>query len=282
MPLRERVGRVRTWALDLLVERPGDPVWLRSLRAHLDVEFRDRVLMLAGQAFIAIVPLLVVGATLATSADGDGVATYLIDKFGLTGTSAETMHTLFTRPPEVVSGTSVLSLGVVLFSVNSFSRNLRRTVDRAWRLPYLGFRGAPYGVLGVLLVVGASVAVSWLASIASDAGLGSILLVVLQLGLAVVAWALVLHLLLARRVPFAALWPGALYGALAQSAAGWGSGLYLPGLISRNSERYGLVGVAVALVWWLVVLAAVMVSVSVVSAELGRDRVRPRAGAPTP
>lgn len=171
MPLRERVGRVRTWALDLLVERPGDPVWLRSLRAHLDVEFRDRVLMLAGQAFIAIVPLLVVGATLATSADGDGVATYLIDKFGLTGISAETMHTLFTRPPEVVSGTSVLSLGVVLFSVNSFSRNLRRTVDRAWRLPYLGFRGAPYGVLGVLLIVGASVAVSWLASIASDAGL---------------------------------------------------------------------------------------------------------------
>ena len=41
----------------------------------------------------------------------------------------------------------------------------------------------------------------------------------------------------------------------------------------------GVIGVAVALVWWLVILAAVLVSVSVVSAELGRDRAAGRTGA---
>lgn len=278
MPIREQVDRVRDLALDLMREQPGDPVWLRAVRAHLSVDVRDRVLMLAGQAFIALVPLLVVTATIMTSSDGQGLADYFIGKFDLTGTAAETMHLLFTRPPDVVSGVSVLSLVIVLFSVNSFARTLRRTVDRAWRLPYLGFRGAPYGVLGVLLMVGASALVTWVAGIARDAGLGSLVIVPLLLGFAVLGWALVLHLLLARRVPFRALWPGAAYGALAQIAAGWGSGLYLPGLIGRNSERYGVIGVAVGLVWWLVVLAAVMVSVSVVSAELGRAR----AGITTP
>lgn len=283
MPIREQVDRVRDSVLDLLRERPGDPVWLRSLRVHLDVEFRDRVLMLAGQAFIALVPLLIVTATIMTSSDGQGLADYFIRKFGLTGTAAETMHLLFTRPPDVVSGVSVLSVLIVLFSVNSFARTLRRTVDRAWRLPYLGFRGSPYGVLGVLLMVGASALVTWVAGIARGAGLGSIVIVPLLLGFAVVGWAVVLHLLLARRVPLRALWPGAVYGALAQTAAGWGSGLYLPGLIGRNSERYGVIGVAVGLVWWLVVLAAVMVSVSVVSAELGRARagIAPSVEPPT-
>lgn len=272
MPIREQVDRVRDLALDLMREQPGDPVWLRAVRAHLSVDVRDRVLMLAGQAFIALVPLLIVTATIMTSSDGQGVADYFIRKFELTGTAAETMHLLFTRPPDVVSGTSLLSVLIVLFSVNSFARTLRRTVDQAWGLPYIGFRGAPYGLLGVLLMVGASALVTWVGGIARGAGLGSLVIVPLLLGVAVLGWAVVLHLLLGRRVPFRALWPGAVYGAVAQTAAGWGSGLYLPALIGRNSERYGVIGVAVGLVWWLVVLTAVMVSVSVVSAELGRAR----------
>ena len=279
MRIAELFARARALGLDLLRERPGDPAWLRCVRGHVDVEFRDRVLMLAGQAFMALVPLLVVSATVVSAADGQGLADYFFRRFGLAGTAAETMRSLFARPTDTVSGTSVLSVLIVLISVSSFARTLQRMVDRAWRVPYLGVRGAPYGLVAVLLIVGGSAVGAWLTSAVDEWGPGWVLAVPLHLALTVVGWAIVLHLLLSRRVPFAALWPGAIYGAVALTAAGWATSIWLPGLIGRNSERYGVIGVAVALVWWLVILAAVLVSVSVVSAELGRDRAAGRTGA---
>lgn len=275
MRIADLVARGRALVLDLARERPGDPVWLRCVRGHIDVEFRDRVFALAGQAFMALVPLLIVAATVASSSDGLQVAEYFVDKFGLTGTSADAMRSLFTRPPDAVSGTSVLSVAIVLFSVNSFSRTVRRTMDKTWRLPYLGMRGSAYGLGGVLLMVGASGLAASLSGLAERWGLPWAAALPIQFGFSVLFWTAVLHLLLARRVPVAALWPGAIYGSVAQTAAGVASSVYLPGLIGRNSERYGVIGVAVALVWWLVILAAVVVSVSVVSAELGRRRLQP-------
>ena len=47
------------------------------------------------------------------------------------------------------------------------------------------------------------------------------------------------------------------------------SALWMPQVVSTNTARYGLIGVTLALVTWLIVLAAAVVAGAVVSAELG-------------
>lgn len=257
----------------LLRDEPGDPAWLRIARQHLSVTFRDQVLRLAGQAFMAIVPLLVVvAALLGETGIGVDLGGYFVDHFDLSGSAAESMRVLFMRPPEAASGVSVVSVLIVLFSVTSFSRALRRYFDASWGLPTIGgLRGSAFGLAGVLLLVGAMATVIWLTSLTGSAGVSPLVVLPIQLAVAVVGWAAVLRLLLVHRVAWHRLWRGAAYGAVAHVAAGVASNLYLPGLIGRNSERYGVIGAAVALLWWLVILAAVIASVGVVSAELGRD-----------
>jgi len=57
--------------------------------------------------------------------------------------------------------------------------------------------------------------------------------------------------------------------AVAQVLVGWGGSLWVPHLIERNAARYGVIGVAVALISWLVVLAFLLVASAVIGAQIG-------------
>jgi membrane protein len=86
-------------------------------------------------------------------------------------------------------------------------------------------------------------------------------------GAAAIWWA-VLRLLLAGRVTWRALLPGAFITGVGQSLVMLVSGLVVPALVERESARYGLIGIAFVLVSWLVVLGILLVAASVTSAEL--------------
>ena len=67
--------------------------------------------------------------------------------------------------------------------------------------------------------------------------------------------------------------------AVAQVVVSWAGSIYVPLLIERNIERYGVIGVAIALISWLVVLALLIVVSAVIGAQLGAllaDRDEPR------
>ena len=89
---------------------------------------------------------------------------------------------------------------------------------------------------------------------------------------ATVLWWPVQYLLLGGRVGWRALLPGAALTGAGQAGAILVSGLYLPIAISHGAERYGLVGVAIALSW-LVVFGLLLVVAAVLSAELARSSV---------
>ncbi len=76
--------------------------------------------------------------------------------------------------------------------------------------------------------------------------------------------------MLGARVPWRRLAPGAVVSAVAQVLVGWGGSLWVPHLIERNAGRYGVIGVAVALISWLVVLAFLLVASAVIGAQFGR------------
>jgi membrane protein len=57
--------------------------------------------------------------------------------------------------------------------------------------------------------------------------------------------------------------------------------VYVPHLIEVDAQRYGVIGVAFAIVSWLVIVAYLLVGTAVVGAELGlwvERRGQPRPG----
>ena len=97
------------------------------------------------------------------------------------------------------------------------------------------------------------------------------LVLVLQLVVGTLAWLVALQLFVGREVERAALIPGALFGGVAQVVAGQVSSIYLPIAMAHSTARYGAIGVTVSMVTWMIIIAAVLVGVAVVSAETARS-----------
>jgi uncharacterized BrkB/YihY/UPF0761 family membrane protein len=266
-----------------LQPRPGENVVLRSARQLLTPDSRDRVFLLAGQAFIALVPLVIVTAGVLGALPLTPRMS-LVDRFSLEGDVAATVTELFQRPPETTSGVGLASILLLLVTVNSFARSLRRTFEMAWGLPRTpGLRGVVHGLLGVAVLLVMATSVSGLRT-ATDHGpwwVSLTLGVPIQVAAALAGWLLAIRLLLSQRVAWSALVPGAVFAAGAQLVADWVASIYLPLSLARNAERYGGIGVAISIVYWWLIFAAVVVSVAGVGSELTRGaRGRQRDSGP--
>jgi membrane protein len=90
---------------------------------------------------------------------------------------------------------------------------------------------------------------------------------------ATLLWWPVQRVLLGGRASWKALFPGAVLNGAGQALVIALSGLYMPAVISHEAEKYGLIGIAVAVVSWLVILGLLLVLSAVFSAELVREPV---------
>ncbi|MFC4784025.1 YihY/virulence factor BrkB family protein [Nocardioides sp. MAHUQ-72] len=244
---------------------------------------RDRALNLAGQAFVALVPLLIVLATMASSSDSTAVGTWLIDRFGLEGDAADAVRQLFTRPPDATGSTSVLGFLVLLVSLSSFARSVQRSYETAWGLPPRARLRGLFGFAGAVLLAATVTSTAWVSSLAGSVTPGRFGALFVELAIGILAWWLVSWLLLSRRAPWSLLLPGAAVSATGQALTGWVGSIWIPHLVQSNTEQYGVIGVAIAILSWLVVLAFLIVASAVVGAHVGswlagRQPVVPAAG----
>lgn len=269
MTLRDLWRRGRAWRTDpLLVAFLRTPLG-KLARTLYEINLRDRALALAGQAFIALVPLFIVIATWLSAADGAAVGEWIIQHFALEGTSAEAVDLLFGRPPETASGVSIIGLVLLLISVNSFARTLQRTYEVAWALPQHAPRRTPQRLASLLLLFTLFGVVGWVTSVVNDLPVGPLIAIPIQVLVAVPWWILIGYLLLSGRVTWRRLLPGAVISAVAEIGITWAAAIYVPYLIERNAERYGVIGVAIAMISWLVVMAFVLVGAAAVGAWAG-------------
>lgn len=262
-----------SWAERPLVRRArrlveNSIIW-RIVVATLEIRLYDRALTIAGKAFIALVPLLIVAATILSASDSQAIGSWLITKFQLDGASADAVRQLFGRPPSATGGLTVLSVITVLVSASSFARSIQRVYEVAWDLPAKGLRRAVDGIQGAGVLLLALVALAYVASLTDDLPGGRLVTLTVQVASAVPAWLLASRLLLSRRVAWHLLLPGAVVSAFAQVAVSAVGATYVPHLIERNTDRYGVIGVAIALISWLVILSLVIVGSAVVGAQLG-------------
>jgi uncharacterized BrkB/YihY/UPF0761 family membrane protein len=267
--LRERLTRAAGDRGAKFVERAESSLLVRGLRRFASINGRDRTLVLGGQAFTTIIPLLIVVAAAASSKGPTAVADRLADRFHVTGTSAQAIRTLFERPPGAVGSITVIGLVFLGFSLLSLTRSLQRTYEAAWRLPRAGVRGTLNGISALGLLISSLLVLSLLVGVLRQVPAGSALAFVLRITANTAIWILLQWLLLSRRVAMRRLLPGAIVIAIGSAILSFYSAVWMPRLIQNNSERYGIIGITFAMLTWLILICFCTVVAAVLSAELG-------------
>ncbi|WP_442914768.1 YhjD/YihY/BrkB family envelope integrity protein [Kribbella sp. CCNWLY201] len=231
-------------------------------------------MVIASQALTALIPLLLMVSTLAPANRRDVVAQGLVRRFELSGNAAEAVREVFAQP---VGGSSigVLSVVILVFSAMSLARRVQRLYQDAWQLGAVGgVRGrlTTFVGLGALLL---QIALLYLArSAVRPMPMDWLLSVTASILTGVVVWICVPWLLLDGRVHWRRLVPSAVIASLCGAAYSSASTIYMPRMMGTNSERYGLFGVTLALVTWLLCISLILVIATVIGAEFDRSQGR--------
>jgi membrane protein len=237
-----------------------------TVRRFVDMRAIDRALALASKCFVALLPLSILSTAVISGREfGDE----LVRRFGLTGSGARAARQLFATPAEVEAGIGLLGLVILISSSLSLARALERVYLDAWELPPPAGRATLNRLgwlLGMLVIWAVLVELHTLAphwrSLISTTIAGAVFFL----------WTP--NVLLGRQIPWRRLLPTALITGGSVLALGLGSAVVMPRLVSRNTDRYGLIGLTFSLVSWLFVAALVIVSAAILGAELDR-RLRP-------
>jgi membrane protein len=241
----------------------------RCLASFTAINGRDRALVLGGQAFTTIIPLLILAAAGTNRHGSTAVADRLARRFHVTGSSALAFRTLFERPPGTAGAITIVSLVVLLFSLLSLTRSLQRTYEAAWRLPAMGVRGTLNGLSATGLLVASVLVLSLLSGALRHLPAGTLLAFLLRIVAAAAIWLVLQSLLLSRRIPLRRLLAGSAVAGIGQAAVSVSSAVWMPRLIEHNTARYGIIGLTFAIVTWLIVVCFGLVLAAVFSAEIG-------------
>jgi membrane protein len=207
----------------------------------------DRAVALAGQAFTALIPLLIVYAAVTSRASGQDFADQLIRIFHLHGTAAATVRQAFAPPGAVESQVSVIGGVLLVVSALSFTRALQRLYQLAWGETSLGVRAAKFGLIWlVLVVVTLTIRPILLGAVH---GVAKVVLTMVISGL---LWLVTPYVLLGRRVDWRRLWPTAALTGIGMTGLGLAGALWMPHSVATTGAQFGGIGVAFAILSWLV------------------------------
>ncbi|MDX3112408.1 YhjD/YihY/BrkB family envelope integrity protein [Streptomyces scabiei] len=254
---------------------------ITHLVTHLvSVNVLDSATRLAAQTFLTAVPLLFVVAAVAPQSVRDHLADSLSDAFGLTGSSKSQLEQVLKGDTNDLRQTTGIVGGLmVLISATACSRAMQRLCQRAWSLPKAAARTAAWRWIVWLPV--------WLIMIVVQGvlrdgfGVGPWLGVPLLFVADTLLWWWTQHLLLAARVPWRPLLPGALLTGAALTALTSAAHLYVPRALNHSLQRYGSLGAVFTLLSWLIALCVAVTLCITAGAVIAREpAVARRLGRP--
>jgi membrane protein len=257
--------RVKQMSRDLALRAEGTVFTdvLTDLRRTRLVEV---VYTLSAQAFVALIPLvLVVSAVFAAGSD-QVVARQLIERFGLVGAASDAVRVLF-RTPGAGSGIYWLGLVITLYSAFAFSRRVARAYTTIWDVDPLPAKQNWKALVWLAVQIVMIVLSSGLRVFAKQHGPGWEVLAVAVL---IVGWAttefFLQQLLTAGQVERSRLLVAASVVAAGRLAVGAWSAIYLPASLGHQSTQYGPIGVVFSFFTWIFVwLGAQFASIMLVA-----------------
>ncbi len=216
----------------------------------------ERALALGSKLFTAVVPAAILVSALLSSPDA--LPDRLIDGFRLTGAGAAAVRQLFEVPSGASGATvSIVGVFVLVYSLVSFARSLQRVYEDAWHLPHLR-SGVAWGMVWLVAFAVYFSLTTPVTRLLHHHGLHLSALLVSVIGGAVL-WSVTPAILLGRRVPLRALRRGGITTAILLTLFNIGTRIYIPGNMTTNITRYGLVGATFTILSWLFAFSLVLV-----------------------
>jgi membrane protein len=213
----------------------------------------DRAMALGAQAYTALIPLVIVYVAGLPRRERRSFADSLVRRFKLGGAAARSVEQAFAPPRTVTQSVTVIGVVLLIVSALAFTRALQRLYEDAYGERRLGVRGTPWD-LTWLAVVAAAITLRPLVVDAIGGGAGAAIALVLNCAV----WLVTPYLLLARRVAWQRLVPGALLTTFGMSALSAWSLVWMPRAVASSARQFGVIGVGFALLTWLVVAGGVL------------------------
>ncbi|GAA2300378.1 YihY/virulence factor BrkB family protein [Streptomyces kunmingensis] len=253
------------------------PLVGRVLQQLVHVNLLDMATRLAAQAFLAALPMLIAVTSFCPPPVRRQMQRSLQTMLGSDGAVVAKAEQLTGGGDTALHNWGFAGVLVALLSATSFTRALQRLCERAWHLPRSGVRLAAWRWAAWLLV--------WLSVLVVQGalhkafGVGAVLGIPLQCATVTLMCWWTQHLLLAGRVAWPALLPGAVLTGAGVVAFTLLSQLWLPRALHMSLNRYGTLGSVFTLLSWLIVYFTVVVFGIAVGRTLAQeDFVRRRLG----
>lgn len=252
--------RVRTISVAVVDKVPGLHRFLSEITR---VEVFDRSIVIAAQALLGMIPLLIVLVAFLPQEFDETILARFEYATGITpGRVADT--TLSSE--EVKDATGWIGLGIALFAATSFAGAVQRMLEHVWSLPHIaGIAMRLRGLLWFFIWLTALQLSSLLAKVFGLVLSAPLLQVVTQSLTAVLVWWWTLRVLLVGRVPWARLAPSAMLIGVLTAVYSITSELWMPRYVLLSISQFRGLGLVLALSTWLIGLSLVIT----VSAVLG-------------
>jgi membrane protein len=241
----------------------------RCIRQFIALQGIDRAVVLASQAFTALIPLLLLLSALSPADNRDIVSDAMIRRFHLGGGAADAVRQLFAHSGDTATG--VLSVFLLVFSGISLARRMQRMYQQAWGLETpTGVGRALNAAMGLAVLV-LGIGLVYLArTLLGSFPAGDDLAMPFSVLASFALWTTVPWLLLDRRITWRRLIPTGALTAACTSIYGIASTIFMPRQLETYSERYGLFGVTLALIGWLLGITLIVVAATAIASELDR------------
>jgi membrane protein len=224
-------------------------VW-RVWERMLEIEFVDRSVALAGKAFVAFFPLVIVIAAFVSESVRSSILTTVTARLGIRGDALTTAREAFASADDVRQATGLLGLVLTAFFASSFTTALQRVYLRAWRRPSQpGASSYWRGAVWLLVMLACMAVLGGLrGGLHGELGVG--LFAVVSLAATSGLWWFTAWFLLLGEVRARVLVPTGVITAVAMAAFAVSATVWMPGVVTRNEAQFGFFGVALALVTW--------------------------------
>ncbi len=242
--VRARVAPVERWIRASILFK----IWERML----EIEFIDRGIALAGKAFVAFFPLVIVVAAFLPDHLRHAITMTLTHRLGITGQAGIDVKTAFAQPSEIRKAAGALGLILTFFYSSSFTTALSRTYMRAWRRPSTtSFSTYIRGPIWIALMIFYIAIMGLLRGALTGGGAGLIAFGIFVLITSSCVWTFTAWYMLAGAVRLRAFVATGVITGVAMGAYAMSASVWMPTQVINNQHEFGVFGLALSLVTWL-------------------------------
>ncbi|HLN15424.1 MAG TPA: YhjD/YihY/BrkB family envelope integrity protein [Acidimicrobiales bacterium] len=249
------------------IQRTSDNVrdkYTGSSAEHLfqrlgSVDVVNRGMLFAAILLLCFFPFLIVADALSGRSAVEGISRHL----GLNHQAAHDLSTLFTSTTS--TSNAVSGLGYLFFIVGGIAAAtaLQDLYERAYELQSRGMRDILRRLVWLAVLVGASWLAGWAGPHVNKGG-GPVLVALLALVVITVFWWVTMWFLLAGRISWRRLLPGAVATAVFWIGMEVVFHFIFSNTIISDDKKYGAIGIVFALMSWLIAIGVVVILGAVV------------------